>query len=82
MVTTMTLRMELSADRMLRIPLPPDVPEGLLEVVVVIAPFQPVVPISNLAGRWQTYFPADFDIDSALQEIRHEWEKEWTEAGQ
>ncbi len=32
--------------------------------------------MSNLAGRWQSYFPPDFDIDSALQEIRHEWEEE------
>jgi len=76
MVTTMTLRVELSTDRTLRIFLPPDVPQGPLEVVVVIAPLQPATPISSLAGRWQAYFPPDFDIGSALQEIRHEWEKE------
>jgi hypothetical protein len=80
MITTVTLCMEPSADRTLCIPLPPDVPQGPLEVVVVIAPFQPAPPVSNLAGRWQAYFPPDFDIDSALQEIRHEWEQEWTEA--
>jgi len=31
----------------------------------------------NLRGIWQGHFPEDFDIDSALEEIRHEWEKEW-----
>ena len=77
MVTTVTLRTEPSADRTLCIPLPLDVPQGPLEVIVVITPLQPAPSVSNLAGRWQTYFPPDFDIDSALQEIRHEWEEEW-----
>jgi len=76
MVTTMTLRVEPSTDRTLYITLPPEVPQGPLEVVVVITPFQPGPPVSNIAGRWKDYFPPDFDIDSALQEIRHEWEKE------
>ena len=79
MVTTLTLRTKLPMDRILRIPLPPEIPEGPLDVVVVIAPSQPVLPISSLVGRWQAYFPPDFDVERALREIRHEWEKEWTE---
>lgn len=31
----------------------------------------------DLHGIWRGYFPDDFDIDAALNEIRHEWEKEW-----
>lgn len=31
----------------------------------------------DLRGIWSGYFPQDFDIDSALKDIRHEWEKEW-----
>ncbi|MBL7064617.1 MAG: hypothetical protein ISS49_10510 [Anaerolineae bacterium] len=46
----------------------------------MIIPFQPAPHISSLAGRWQSYFPPDFDIDSTLQEIRHEWEEEWMDA--
>jgi hypothetical protein len=33
----------------------------------------------DLYGVWRDHFPADLDIDAALQEIRHEWEKEWPE---
>lgn len=80
MVTTVTLRVEPSKDRVLRIPLPPETPQVPLEVVVVIAPSQPQVAAPDIAGRWQAYFPPDFDLDSALHEIRHEWEKEWAEA--
>ena len=76
MVKTMTLHLETPADRVLHIPLPPNAPEGPLEVVIII-PARPVAPTPELAGRWQAYFPADFDIDNALQEIRHEWEREW-----
>lgn len=78
MVTTMTLRTEPSSDRTLHIPLPSNMPPGPLEVVVVIAPFQPVAPAPDIVGRWQAYFPPDFDIDGALHEIRREWEEEWT----
>jgi len=31
----------------------------------------------DLYGIWRGHFPEDFDIDSALKAIRHEWEKEW-----
>ncbi len=31
----------------------------------------------DLRGIWSGRFPQDFDIDSALKDIRHEWEKEW-----
>ncbi len=78
MTTTMTLRVEPPTDRVLRIPLPPDTPQVPLEVVVVITPSRPHIPITDLAGRWKAYFPSDFDLDGALHEIRHEWEKEWT----
>jgi hypothetical protein len=30
----------------------------------------------SLRGSWGDNFPEDFDIDSALHEIRHEWEEE------
>jgi hypothetical protein len=33
----------------------------------------------DLYGIWRDHFPPDLDIDAALQEIRHEWEKEWPE---
>jgi len=77
MVKTITLQVDVSGDRVLHIPLPPDVPDGPMEVVLVIAPSPPSPPASSLAGRWQPYFPIDFDVDEALEEIRHEWQKEW-----
>lgn len=33
----------------------------------------------DLYGIWRDHFPADLDIDAALHEMRHEWEKEWPE---
>ena len=33
----------------------------------------------SLRGIWEGQFPEDFDIDAALSEIRHEWEKELDE---
>jgi hypothetical protein len=30
----------------------------------------------SLRGSWRGSFPEDVDIDSALHEIRHEWEEE------
>jgi len=79
MVKTITLHLDMPDDRMLHISLPPDVPEGPLEVVLVIASDISRQPIPDLVNRWQSYFPPDFDLDSSLQEIRHEWEKEWLE---
>lgn len=35
-------------------------------------------PPKNLYGIWHDRFPTDFDIDSALKQIRTSWEKEWT----
>ena len=35
--------------------------------------------LQSLRGSWKGAFPEDFDIDAALYEIRHEWEKEWPE---
>lgn len=33
----------------------------------------------SLRGIWQGAFPDSLDLDAALHEIRHEWEKEWDE---
>jgi len=33
----------------------------------------------DLYGAWRGRFPDDIDLDAALYEIRHEWEKEWPE---
>lgn len=77
MVKTLTLRMDTPGDRMLHLPLPSDVPDGPLDIVLGIAPATQTAATPRLAGRWQAYFPPDFDIDKALQEIRSEWEKEW-----
>ena len=37
-------------------------------------------PPQSLRGSWRGKFPDDFDIDSALHEIRHEWEEELLDA--
>ncbi len=74
MVKTITFRLDTPVDRTLHIPLPPDVPDGPIEIVLVIAPIMPPLAIPTLAGRWQAYFPSDFDIDNALRQIRGEWE--------
>lgn len=83
MLKTMTLHLDATAERTLQITLPPDLPPGPLEVVLVIGPATLAATASdqptNLAGRWASYFPADFDLDGALKEIRSEWEKEWDE---
>lgn len=31
----------------------------------------------DLYGIWRDHFPADFDLDAVLSDIRHEWEQEW-----
>jgi hypothetical protein len=31
----------------------------------------------DLYGIWRDRFPADFDVDAALDDIRREWEREW-----
>lgn len=33
----------------------------------------------SLRGIWRGRFPGNPDIDAILHEIRHEWEKEWSE---
>lgn len=81
MVKTITLQLEVSDDRILHIPLPPDIPNGTMEVVLVIAPVTSPSPTVDLAGRWQAHFPTDFDVNAALREIRHDWEKEWLADG-
>lgn len=31
----------------------------------------------DLRGIWRGRFPENLDLDHVLDEIRHEWEKEW-----
>jgi hypothetical protein len=31
----------------------------------------------DLYGVWRDRFPAEFDLDAALSDIRREWEREW-----
>jgi hypothetical protein len=33
----------------------------------------------DLYGAWRGKFPEDMDIDTALREIRSQWENEWSE---
>lgn len=40
---------------------------------------EPGTRLQSLRGIWQGHFPDDFDVDAVLNEIRHEWEKEWPE---
>jgi hypothetical protein len=35
----------------------------------------------SLRGSWSGKFPESFDIDSALHEIRHEWEEQLLDVG-
>jgi len=35
----------------------------------------------DLYGIWKDSFPKDFDIDTALREVRGEWQKEMEEIG-
>jgi hypothetical protein len=35
----------------------------------------------DLYGIWQGRFPPGFDLDATLNEMRHDWEREWPEAG-
>ena len=31
----------------------------------------------DLYGIWRDLFPADFDLEAGLSDIRREWEREW-----
>ena len=41
MVSTIQLQLEIPANRVLNISLPPDIPKGLAELVLVISPVKP-----------------------------------------
>jgi hypothetical protein len=69
MVKTITLQIDKPQDQMLHLILPPDLPDGLLDIALVIVPVTSTVAMSSLAGRWQAYFSSDFDIDAALDEL-------------
>ena len=36
----------------------------------------------DLYGIWRDRFPADFDLDAALSDIRREWEREWSQGAE
>jgi hypothetical protein len=55
---------------LLNLPLPPDLPKGPLDVVMGIVPSTTANAVGEMAGRWRTYFPTEFDLDNALHEIR------------
>jgi len=38
-------------------------------------------PRQDLYGAWRDKFPEQVDLESALCEIRQEWEAEWDEEG-
>lgn len=38
--------------------------------------------LHSLRGVWKGKMPEDIDLDAALYEIRHEWEKELEEFGE
>jgi hypothetical protein len=48
------------------------------EAIGNVAVEQPRAP-RDLYGIWRDSFPIDIDIDTILDEVRHEWEKEWPE---
>lgn len=77
MIKTMTLHMDAAADRRLEVTLPRDLPAGPLDIVLVIAASEKPPATVNLAGRWQSFFPPNFNIEDALHDIRREWELEW-----
>ena len=59
--------------------LTPDEQIALVEYVARhLRQFLPQKQPQDLYGVWRDRFPADFDLDAALQEVRHEWEQEWT----
>jgi hypothetical protein len=35
----------------------------------------------DMYGAWKGKFPGDVELDTALREIRQEWEAEWDEEG-
>lgn len=39
--------------------------------------WSPTAKDPSLWGIWREHFPANFDLDAALDEIRTEWKKEW-----
>jgi hypothetical protein len=70
MVKTLTFHIADSTERMLHLPLPSDLPEGPLDIVMVIIPSTNKKTVPSMAGRWRAYFSEDFDLDSTLHEIR------------
>ena len=76
---TLIIEANVQDDGRLRLDVPVNLPPGKVEIVLVIQPIAaPGPPYPSLEGRWRDLFPPNFDLDKALQEIRHTWEAEWT----
>ncbi len=60
-----------------------ETPTGVGEQAPVLVTFLPdehaVRTAQPLYGVWRGKFPADFDLNAALKEIRGEWAKGWEE---
>ena len=62
-----------------------ETPFGMEEEATVLVTFLPqeLVPSKKqpavLYGAWRDKFPADFDMETALKEIRYSWHNEWDE---
>ncbi len=70
---------EVTQNGRLRLDVPTDLPPGKVTVALSIEPTakEEGPPYPSLEGRWQRWFPEDFDLDEALAEIRHAWQQEW-----
>ncbi|MCW5933107.1 MAG: hypothetical protein KIT45_02250 [Fimbriimonadia bacterium] len=53
---------------------PEDISESKVLITFLDTPESASQKPSSLRGLWKNRFPADFDLDHALKEIRSEWE--------
>lgn len=62
-----------------------ETPEGVAEdsdVLVTFLPSESAGPVKRpqvLYGAWRGKIPPNVDLDAALNEIRSEWQTEWSE---
>ena len=71
---------EVTKNGRLRLDVPTELPPGRVTVALSIERAEVErPPYPSLEGRWRAWFPEDFDLDQALAEIRHAWQKEWEE---
>lgn len=77
---TLTLHANISAEGVIDLHVPSNLPAGPAEVVVVIQPLgqAPAEPgpfsIADLHGIWKDQLP-DIDVEAELKEMNAEWEK-------